>query len=163
MDTLVLKLAAPLQSWGDSSRFSERNTRHEPTKSGVIGLLASALGRYRTDNIDDLSDILFGVRIDQPGHFEDDYQTAHTMKLENKTNQMVFKETMPLSHRFYLSDAVFVACLQVEASISQQYAEAFIHPAFPLFLGRRSCPPACKVLLGVYKECDLVKALDRVP
>ena len=43
MAVLLLKLAGPLQSWGSSSRFTERGTEHEPTKSGVVGLLAAAL------------------------------------------------------------------------------------------------------------------------
>lgn len=36
MSTLLLRLAGPLQSWGDSSRFTRRETRAEPTKSGVL-------------------------------------------------------------------------------------------------------------------------------
>ena len=36
MSVLLLQLAGPLQSWGDSSRFVRRETRNEPTKSGVI-------------------------------------------------------------------------------------------------------------------------------
>ena len=41
---LLLSLSGPLQSWGDSSRFTVRNTGREPSKSGVLGLAASALG-----------------------------------------------------------------------------------------------------------------------
>ena len=55
MATLLLKLAGPLQSWGSDSRFTETKTRHEPTKSGVIGLLAAALGRRRTEDVSDLA------------------------------------------------------------------------------------------------------------
>ena len=78
MSVLLLKLAGPLQSWGADSRFTERKTRHEPTKSGVIGLLAAALGRRRTEPVDDLASLCFGVRIDQPGYYECDFQTEHT-------------------------------------------------------------------------------------
>ena len=45
MATLLLRLAAPLQAWGADSKFETRKTGREPTKSGVIGLLAAALGR----------------------------------------------------------------------------------------------------------------------
>jgi len=41
---LALLLDAPLQSWGFTSRFQRRTTGLHPTKSGVIGLLAAALG-----------------------------------------------------------------------------------------------------------------------
>ena len=44
MATLLLRLAAPLQAWGADSKFETRKTAREPTKSGVIGLLAAALG-----------------------------------------------------------------------------------------------------------------------
>mgnify|MGYP000599216911 CR=1 FL=1 len=44
MATLLLRLAAPLQAWGADSKFETRKTGREPTKSGVIGLLAAALG-----------------------------------------------------------------------------------------------------------------------
>jgi CRISPR-associated Cas5-like protein len=43
MATLLLRLAAPLQSWGSDSKFETRKTDREPTKSGVVGLLAAAL------------------------------------------------------------------------------------------------------------------------
>ena len=37
MATLLLRLAAPLQSWGSDSKFETRKTDREPTKSGVVG------------------------------------------------------------------------------------------------------------------------------
>ena len=37
-------LDAPLQSWGTASRFQRRATNHHPSKSGVAGLIAAALG-----------------------------------------------------------------------------------------------------------------------
>lgn len=49
MATLLLRLAAPLQSWGSDSKFETRKTDREPTKSGVVGLLAAALGLRRDD------------------------------------------------------------------------------------------------------------------
>lgn len=50
---------------------------------------------------------------------------------------------MPLSHRHYLSDAVFLAALEDpnEDSRLHEYADSLAAPHFPLFLGRRSCPP----------------------
>ena len=40
---LLLRLAGPLQSWGERSHFNERDTARFPTRSGVIGMLAAAL------------------------------------------------------------------------------------------------------------------------
>ncbi len=79
MSVLLLQLAGPLQSWGDSSRFVRRETRNEPTKSGVIGMLASAQGRSREDSIEDLLGISFGVRTEQHGRVIRDLQTEKSM------------------------------------------------------------------------------------
>ena len=55
MSTLLLRLAAPLQAWGINSKFDIRKTEREPSKSGVVGLLAAALGRRRDESLDDLA------------------------------------------------------------------------------------------------------------
>jgi CRISPR system Cascade subunit CasD len=48
---LALLLDAPMQSWGHASRFERRATALHPTRSGVVGLLAAALGidKYASD------------------------------------------------------------------------------------------------------------------
>jgi len=152
MSTLLLKLSAPLQSWGADSRFTRRATRHEPTKSAVLGLVAAAQGRRRTDEIEDLLALCFGVRIDQPGVMLPDFHTAHNAK----------GESMPLSERYYLSDAVFVAGLEAERALLEGIEDALLHPVFPLFLGRRACAPSGKLVLGVVDK-DLVAALREHP
>ena len=152
MSTLLLRLAGPLQSWGDSSRFTKRHTRTEPTKSGVIGLLAAAQGRRRTDPIEDLAALSFGVRIDQRGQIERDFQTAI------RRRDGARPEPMPLSYRYYLSDAVFVAAVSGDHQLLLGLDEAIRNPAYPIYLGRRACPPSGEVSLGV-EDADLVTAL----
>ncbi len=129
---LLLSLAGPLQSWGDSSRFTVRQTRQEPTKSGVIGLVASALGRERGSALEDLCALEFGVRVDQPGTVIRDFQTERSMD---------GRKTMPLSNRYYLADAKFLVALGGPEELVGQIESAVISPAWPLYLGRRSCPP----------------------
>lgn len=140
MTVLLLRLSAPLQSWGDSSRFSRRQTRQEPTKSGVLGLLAAAQGRRRTDPVEDLAGTSFGVRVEQPGRLQRDFQTARSLD---------GTRTMPLSYRFYLADAVFLAGVHGDPELLAGLEQAVRAPAYPLFLGRRSCPPAGAVCLGL--------------
>lgn len=152
MSTLLLRLAAPLQSWGDSSRFVRRETRQEPTKSGVLGLIAAAQGRRRTDPIEDLVQMRFGVRVDQPGTLVRDFQTARDRD----------GGSMPLSYRYYLADAVFIAAVEAPAPVVEGIRDALLNPTFPLYLGRRSCPPAGNLLLGI-READLVQALRAEP
>ncbi|MFB7823137.1 type I-E CRISPR-associated protein Cas5/CasD [Streptomyces hydrogenans] len=73
---LLVRLAAPLQSWGVASRFAHRDSHVRPTKSAVVGLVAAALGRDRTDPVDDLAALVFGVRADHPGTPVRDYHTV---------------------------------------------------------------------------------------
>ena len=79
MATLLLRLAAPLQSWGADSKFEIRKTNREPTKSGVLGLLAAALGVRRDDDegLQELKTLRFGVRVDQEGGLLVDFHTAN--------------------------------------------------------------------------------------
>ena len=157
---LVLQLAAPLQSWGSSSRFTRRTTNAEPTKSGLVGMLASAQGRRRSDPIEDLVSLRFGVRIDRPGVLEPDFQTA--IRREPVRGGGVRLVSMPLSHRFYLSDAVFVAAVEGPRSVLDGLADAVRRPRHPLALGRRSCPPAGGIPVEVVLT-TLEEAMRTVP
>ena len=149
MTTLRLRLAGPLQSWGAHSRFVRRATEHAPTKSGVIGMLAAAQGLRRTDDLTKLQGLRFGVRSDQPGRLIRDFQTARSLD---------GAQVYPLSYRYYLADAVFLAVVEGPADLLQDLDEAVRNPHFPLYLGRRSCPPAGRVSLGV-ADGNLMEAL----
>lgn len=139
MSTLLLELAGPQQSWGDSSRFTQRQTRPEPTKSGVVGLFAAALGRRRTDPIEDLAALTFGVRTDQPGRLERDFQT----EIDWRNGK-----SRPLTHRYYLADARFLAAVEGPRELLDGLAESLRHPTFPLYLGRRAFPPQGHCAVG---------------
>ena len=140
MTALLLRLAGPLQAWGAKSRFTVRATELAPTKSGVVGMLAAAVGRRRIDPIEDLLALRFGVRKDQPGTVIRDFHTARTLDGKN---------SMPLSKRYYLADAVFLAGIEGDRALLEGIGEAVHNPAFPLYLGRRSCPPGQPVSLGL--------------
>ncbi|GGV13917.1 type I-E CRISPR-associated protein Cas5/CasD [Streptomyces spectabilis] len=74
---LLIRLAAPLQSWGTISRFAARRDSHSrPTKSAVIGLCAAALGLPRDEDLGELAQTVFGVRADHPGTPVRDYHTV---------------------------------------------------------------------------------------
>ncbi len=153
MAVLLLRLAGPMQAWGVKSRFTVRATELAPTKSGVIGMLASAVGRRRIDPIEDLLALRFGVRKDQPGSVIRDFHTAVPTD---------GRKPMPLSNRYYLADAVFLAGIEGDRALLEGIDEALRHPAFPLYLGRRSCPPTHPVSLGL-REAALLDALRAEP
>ncbi|MFJ4879387.1 type I-E CRISPR-associated protein Cas5/CasD [Streptomyces sp. NPDC088745] len=151
MSVLTLRLAGPLQSWGATARFTRRTTESAPTKSGVIGMLAAARGIPRGDDdaLACLAALRFGVRIDQPGTRVRDFQTAH---------HQVTDKAMPLSERFYLADAVFVAALEGDTALLAELCEALRNPVYPPFLGRRSCPPTGQLVLAQHDNAELAQA-----
>ncbi|MGW5346060.1 type I-E CRISPR-associated protein Cas5/CasD [Streptomyces sp. NPDC004050] len=169
---LLLRLAGPLQSWGDRSAFNRRETRPEPTKSGIVGLLAAAAGRPRQAPVDDLAGLALGIRIDQPGSILRDYHTVGDYRGQPLLSAAVSakgrqKPTSPAKHthitqRFYLQDAVFLAAVEGPEGLIDTLAHAVRHPAFPLALGRRSCPPAQPLLLG-RRTAPLEDALREEP
>ncbi|MFV0462466.1 MAG: type I-E CRISPR-associated protein Cas5/CasD [Nostocoides sp.] len=144
---LTLRLAGPLQSWGGTSRFTTRGTNAEPTKSGIVGMLAAAQGRRRVDPVEDLASLRLGVRIERSGVLIHDFQTAS--RPERKRGGALSYAVMPLSSRHYLSDAVFLVGVEGPEGFIDELAEAIRRPRYPLSLGRRSCPPAGPVYCGV--------------
>ena len=145
MTVLGLTLAAPLQSWGSASRFSTRATDDAPTKSGIVGLLAAARGLRRTDPLEELLGLRFGVRLDQPGELLRDFQTARSLD---------GRESMPLSYRFFRADARYLVGLEGDPELVDLLAGALVRPVFPLYLGRRSCPPS-EPLVPVVRDVSL--------
>lgn len=153
MSTLLLRLAAPLQSWGVDAKFEKRGTARVPTKSGVLGLVAAALGIRRNDGegLERLRSLRFGVRADREGVLLRDYHTAKSEKAAYVTN------------RYYLSDAVFLAALEGEEPLLREIDTALHNPVFPLFLGRRACPPEGRVSLGIRTGKTLIDTLREEP
>lgn len=152
MPTLLMRLAGPLQSWGTESKFDIRKTDRYPSKSGVIGLLASAVGMRRDADLRRFSDVRFGVRIDSGGELISDLHTVHK---DAKTSY--------LTTRYYLSDAVFLAGFESDDdAFLNELDRALKYPAYPLFLGRRSCPPVLPLALGV-RDAALIDALSSEP
>lgn len=158
---LILWLEGPMQSWGTRSRWDVRDTGLEPTKSGVIGLLACALGIERGNpRLEELDrQIRFAVRVDRPGVISTDF---HTVTGYHRTAAGDFKHSggtaatleSALQHgpativspRDYLHDACFLVALSIPLPLADEVVRALVNPKWPLFLGRRSCPPVAPVL-----------------
>ncbi len=154
MATLLLRLAAPLQAWGSSSKFNIRNTEREPTKSGVIGMIAAAMGIKRCDDtgLERLSKLRFGVRVCREGKLIKDFHMVRQMKNGKLDDSH-------LTERYYLSDAVFIAALETDdTELLQEIEKAVKNPVYPMFLGKRSCPPTLPVFLRI-EESELVDTL----
>ena len=161
MPTLLLRLQGPMQSWGTTSRFDERDTQLEPSKSGVLGLICAALGRDRSESVDDLAALQMGVREDREGVVLRDYQTA--TGIVNAAGKVDMKRTV-VSPRYYLSDAAFLVGFEGERALLDQIHQALKTPHWPLSLGRKGCLPSPPVYLpdGV-RDSVLLEALRDYP
>lgn len=144
MSVVTLRLGGPMQSWGSSSRFTVRRTNAEPTRSGVIGMVAAALGYERTDSLDPLRQLRFGVRADQPGKLLRDFHTVQTA-----TSKDGKRQPLAAADRHYLADGIYLAALEGDEELVGRIDAALRRPQNLLFLGRRSCSPDRPVAHGV--------------
>ena len=151
-NTLFLWLEGPMQSWGEKARWSRRDSATEPTKSGVVGLLACSFGLDQDTDIRELSQNLhIGVRCDQPGTLIKDYQT-----IEGPWGTQ-------LSDRYYLHDSRFLIAIQSDKTdIIEKLANAIQNPIWPIFLGRKSCPPSRPPFGGTGNFPTMKDALESV-
>lgn len=141
MPTLLLRLVGPMQSWGTTSRFDQRDTGKEPSKSGVIGLVAAALGidRENWTDLEPLTKLSMGIRHDRPGVPKRDYQTAqHIISADHSK----VHETA-VTTRDYLADAAFLVGFATDDhALLDRIHKALDNPVWPLALGRKSYVPS---------------------
>jgi CRISPR system Cascade subunit CasD len=158
MPTLLLKLVGPMQSWGSTSRFDERDTNKEPSKSGVIGLLAAALGidRENWEQLKPLTQLRMVVRHDRPGIIKREYQTAgcaNPYEIIKADGSLSDKGIT--SVRYYLADAAFLVGLECDdRQLLESIHSALQNPVWPLSLGRKSYVPSEDIWVneGLQKE-----------
>lgn len=166
MPTLLLRLCGPMQSWGTRSRFTERDTELEPSKSGVIGLLCAALGRPRSQPVDDLAALRMGVRVDHEGILARDYHSAGAKTGVARADGSGPSKDPVVSNRYYLADADFLVGLEgSDRDLLEALDRALRAPRWQLFLGRKSFVPSVPVFLpgGGIREAGLEAALKSEP
>jgi CRISPR system Cascade subunit CasD len=167
MKTLLLRLEGPLQSWGTQGKYGIRDTDREPSKSGVLGLVGAALGMRRDDHslLEQLRALELAVRVDREGAVLRDYHTVGAGTFRGKPHSLWSRDNKKdpaLTERFYLMDASFLVALGGDDALVQRIAEAVRAPVWPLFLGRRACPPSSPVFAGLTTDAPEV-ALRAAP
>ena len=162
MAVLALKLAGPFQSWGTNLKLRDHETDTMPSKSGVIGMIAAALGRKRDMDISDLRALRFGVRGDDPGTILRDFQTSHSWKINRTGKEYADAKDSYIGNRYYLQDACFTVCLEGNEELLKKCAQALKHPVFPPYLGRRNCVPDPGLVIGIY-DGNLEAVLTTIP
>lgn len=166
---LAFLLDGPMQSWGTSSRFQRRSTDAFPSKNGVLGLIAAAMGidKHGTDEperLKHLAALHFRVhRLPRLVRGEPtpvlrlrDYHTVGGGYDENTDSWARLSITRKasggpsdnavLTQRDYLTDAVFVVVLQGPRPLLGEIAARLADPVWGVWLGRKCCVPAVPLL-----------------
>jgi CRISPR system Cascade subunit CasD len=178
-ETLLLRLDAPLMSFGGVV-VDERGVSEEfPTRSMLTGLLANALGYDHRDAgpLQRLQDRLrHAARRDRPGRLLVDFQTVDLSQpflLEGWTTRGAAVRRgggsagmgTHIRRRHYRADAVFTVALLLEPEAEEpdlaRCAAALAEPERPLFLGRKPCIPSLPLVLGTVRAASLHAALRR--
>ncbi|WP_305856481.1 type I-E CRISPR-associated protein Cas5/CasD [Balneatrix alpica] len=156
---LIIRLAGPMQAWGQPTFEGSRPTAAFPTRSGLLGLLGACLG-IRRDNkacLQQLANsVRFAVRCDE--YRLDNKLITPTKLTDYHTVQNAREDYRGLkSHetiqtwREYLCDAQFTVAIWNSKSAElqlPQLIEAVKRPHFTPYLGRRSCPLSQPLYLG---------------
>ncbi len=182
---LAFYLDAPMQSWGSSSKFQRRETESFPTKSGVLGLLAAALGidKHSPDEADALAPLaalrfsvvkVIPADRDRPVERLSDFHTigGGYDRKNPLTNRYICRtasgkvcEYAVITRRTYLTDARFIATLEGPTDALTCCATALENPTWGGWFGRKCCLPATPFLptLADTREAAITALLDKFP
>lgn len=180
VEHLLLRLEAPLMSFGTTAVDHRRPVQAWPAVSMLTGLLANALGWQRSDvqALDALqARIRWAARIDRAGTALNDFQTAQLSKndkgwttrgvVEERGGGDASYQSPHLRSRDYRADASVLVALRLEPAQQtptlQDLAAALNRPMRPLFLGRKGCPPATRIGQGLVLADDAVAAVRAAP
>jgi CRISPR system Cascade subunit CasD len=157
---LALLLDGPMQSWGHVSRFERRTTALHPTRSGVMGLIAAALGinKHGPDEAEQIARFasLNFTTVLLPRHDRsgaellirrlEDY---HTVTGIRRASGKVDKDATAQTYRYYLLDARFGVLLEGSGTLLEEIATGLRNPRWGVCLGRKCCLPASPLLITI--------------
>lgn len=177
---LVFTIAAPMASFGMKYDPGEwRNSSNRPSKSGVLGLIAAALGVEREEQgrFDALRDSLgFAVRVEQPGQPAYDYHTSQVppQKRNRRFATRADELAVPkpelktiLSTREFRVNAFSTAALWLRPANGEAptplegIADALRRPRFTLYAGRKSHPLMLPCAPETVEAEDALRALEK--
>lgn len=176
---LLLWFEAPLQSWGADSKFGRRDTLRFPTKSGVLGLVCSALGAggEQTELLArfaplDMQAISYrktktnGQKQAREPLLRDFQTVGNGYHGQNPWQSLLIPKTADgkkavgggskLTYRYYLQDAVFAVALQVPSDLAESVSHALQNPNWDIYLGRKNCIPTELVFQGLFADMDSI-------
>jgi CRISPR system Cascade subunit CasD len=172
---LVFRLYGPLASWGEIAVGEARHSASQPSRSALLGLCAAALGIERGEEQKqaELSrSFRFGIKLELPGHPLRDFHTIQApsarrgVRLRTRRQELAAQPLNTLlSYREYRTDSLAVIAAETtpdsdSAWSLEDLARALRQPVFPLYLGRKSCPPALPLSPQIVETSGLKHALD---
>lgn len=169
---LILRLEGPMQSWGLRGKWVVRDTGDVPTKSGIVGMIGCALGYRRNDPrlVNEIeNNIKIGVRIENPGTRVKDFHTVRAFfraadgsKRHDPRDKS--KPYTEVTSRTYLQDASFLVIVESPEALLRKIYWALKDPQWPVYLGRKSCPPTRPVVEEItQKYTSLLDAIRQYP
>ncbi len=173
---LVFQLYGPLAAWGDIAVGQSRHSHAYPSKSAVMGMVASALGIRREEeriHQELFSSYGFAVKVLSMGTLMQDFHTTQVPPEQRNKRYFTRKEELNseklgtgLSTREYRCDALsvvgFWSFKDKPLYSMEQLTEALNRPRFVLYLGRKSCPLSLPVRARSSNFISLKEALDSV-
>lgn len=176
-----LWIEAPLQSWGYDSKFDRRDTLNFPTKSGILGLVCSALGATgeQTDLLAKFSNLqqkvisYSHVKIKSDGSFTKSLKDLHLHDFHmigsgydntDPWESLLIPKTSEgksavgggakITHRYFLQNAVFSVLLEVPSDLSEKIAYSLQNPTYDIYFGRKCCVPTDFVYQGCFDSIE---------
>jgi CRISPR system Cascade subunit CasD len=183
MDVLILRLDAPLISFGAPIIDRHGKVQSYPALSMIAGMLGNALG-YDHGDFDKLESLQnrlrYASRQDRAGQEIQDYQTVDLSQefmldqnawttqgwLDKRKGGRSSKGTH-IRLRDYRADSVHTIALTLSPADDtpslDDLEQAIQFPERPLFIGRKTCLPAGSLFLKRMQCESLTEALQRAP
>lgn len=182
MKVIIIRLDAPLVSFGAPSVDQHGVVQQFPALSMLVGLIGNALGWHHGDfdRLERLQErVRYAARIDRPGEALIDYQTvalgAEWMRAECAgwttrgriaERGGLFSNGTHQRYRHYRADSLHTVALALTGNQPpsvDDVAAALREPARPLFIGRKCCLPAAPLFVDVVDVDSLAGALSLTP
>jgi CRISPR system Cascade subunit CasD len=177
---LLLRLDAPLMSFGAPIVDQHGRTGDIPLPSMITGLLANALGFRRTESerLQRLQDrLVLAARWDRAGERLRDFQTAELKandrgwtthgRPEGRAGGAGTYAGKHIRYRWHQADGTMTVALRLDPEAESpglsEVAEALQWPARPLFVGRKPCLPAAPVAAGFVEKATALDAVLAAP
>ena len=173
---LALWLEGPMQSYGIDSKFYNRSTELFPSRSAIIGIILSSMGKGGSQvelllSFKNLSQTIISYnheKNENPVRLRDFHMVGSGYNDKDKwQNLMIPKKTdgtksstaSKLTYRFYLQDVAFGVIFQLpeEKELKNTIINSIQNPVWDTFLGRKNCAPTEFLYQGVFdseEECE---------